>query len=151
MVILGVLKKSRKLVIRDMKVLHLILMAYILAIFSTAAAQNPFEAAASSLQEQMNTAGQQLQEKATKHVLEGNLTQEHIAQDLNATKDNLTAQATAKINQISQNLSPEQLQQKATEELKKQVSEQIKQQPGFDAALAILAAMAVAGLLRRRD
>ena len=134
-----------------MKVLHLILMAYILAIFSTAAAQNPFEAAASSLQEQMNTAGQQLQEKATKHVLEGNLTQEHIAQDLNATRDNLTAQATAKINQISQNLSPEQLQQKATEELKKQVSEQIKQQPGFDAALAILAAMAVAGLFRRRN
>ena len=134
-----------------MKVLHLILMAYILAIFSTAAAQNPFEAAASSLQEQMNTAGQQLQEKATKHVLEGNLTQEHIAQDLNATRDNLTAQATAKINQISQNLSSEQLQQKATEELKKQVSEQIKQQPGFDAALAILAAMAVAGLFRRRN
>jgi len=134
-----------------MKVLHLILMAYILAIFSTAAAQNPFEAATSSLQEQMNTAGQQLQEKATKHVLEGNLTQEHIAQDLNATKDNLTAQATAKINQISQNLSSEQLQQKATEELKKQVSEQIKKQPGFEAALAILAAMAVAGLFRRRN
>jgi PGF-CTERM protein len=134
-----------------MNSLHLILIACILAIFSTAAAQNPFEAAASSLQEQMNTAGQQLQEKATKHVLEGNLTQEHIAQDLNATKDNLTAQATAKINQISQNLSSEQLQQKATEELKKQVSEQIKQQPGFDAALALLAAMAVAGLFRRRN
>lgn len=134
-----------------MKVLHLILMACILAIFSTAAAQNPFEAAASSLQEQMNTAGQQLQEKATKHVLEGNLTKKHIAQDLNATKDNLTAQATAKINQISQNLTPAQLQQKATEELKKQVNEQIKQQPGFEAALAILAAMAVAGLFRRRN
>ncbi len=134
-----------------MKVLHLILMAYILAIFSTAAAQNPFEATASSLQEQMNTAGQQLQEKATKHVLEGNLTQEHIAQDLNATKDNLTTQATAKINQISQNLTPAQLQQKATEELKKQVSEQIKQQPGFDAALAILAALAAVGLFRRRN
>ena len=151
MVILGVLKKSRKLVIRDMKVLHLILMAYILAIFSTAAAQNPFEAAASSLQEQMNTAGQQLQEKATKHVLEGNLTQEHIAQNLNATKDNLTAQATAKINQISQNLSSEQLQQKATEELKKQVSEQIKKQPGFEAALALLAVLAAVGLFRRRN
>ncbi|MCK9440587.1 MAG: PGF-CTERM sorting domain-containing protein [Methanothrix sp.] len=125
-------------------------MAYILAIFSTAAAQNPFEAAASSLQEQMNTAGQQLQEKAVQHVLEGNLTQEHIAQDLNATKDNLTVQATAKINQISQNLTPEQLQQKATEELKKQVSEQIKQQPGFEAALAILATLAAVGIIRRR-
>ncbi|MFA6373334.1 MAG: PGF-CTERM sorting domain-containing protein [Methanothrix sp.] len=130
--------------------MYLILMAYILAIFSTAAAQNPFEAAASSLQEQMNTAGQQLQEKAVQHVLEGNLTQEHIAQDLNATKDNLTVQATAKINQISQNLTPEQLQQKATEELKKQVSEQIKQQPGFEAALAILATLAAVGIIRRR-
>jgi len=112
-----------------MKILYLILMACLLAIFSTAAAQNPLEAAASSLQEQMNTAGQQLQEKAAKHVLEGNLTQEHIAQDLNATKGNLTAQARAKINQMNLNLSPEQLQQKAAEELKKQVSEQIKQQP----------------------
>jgi PGF-CTERM protein len=118
---------------------------------SNASAQNPFEAAASSLQEQMNTAGQQLQEKATQHVLEGNLTQEHIAQDLNATKDNLTAQATAKINQMSQNLTPAQLQQKATEELKKQVSEQIKQQPGFEAAFALLAVLAVVGLLRRRN
>ena len=134
-----------------MKILHLILMAYLLAMVSTAAAQNPFEAAASSLQEQMNTAGQQLQEKATQHVLEGNLTQEHLAQEINATKDNLTAQATAKINQISQNLSSEQLQQKATEELKKQVSEQIKQQPGFDAVLAILATLVAVGLFRRRN
>ena len=99
----------------------------------------------------MNTAGQQLQEKATQHILEGNLTQEHIAQDLNATKDNLTAQARAKINQMNLNLSPEQLQQKAAEELKKQVSEQIKQQPGFEAALAILATLAAVGLFRRRN
>lgn len=134
-----------------MNILYLILIACILAIFSTAAAQNPFEAVASELQEQVNTAGQQLQEKAAKHVLEGNLTKEHIAQDLNATKDNLTAQATAKINQISQNLSSEQLQQKATEELKKQVSEQIKQQPGFEAASGILATLAAALLLWRRD
>jgi PGF-CTERM protein len=145
------LKKARKLVIRDMKILHLILLAGLFAMVSTAAAQNPFEAAASSLQEQMNTAGQQLQDKATQHVLEGNLTQEHIAQDLNATKDNLTAQATAKINQISQNLTPAQLQQKATEELKKQVSEQIKQQPGFEAAFALLAVLVVVGLFRRRN
>ena len=134
-----------------MNSLHLILIACILAIFSTAAAQNPFEAAASSLQEQMNTAGQQLQEKATKHVLEGNLTQEHIAQDLNATKDNLTTQAIAKINQMNLNLTPEQLQQKATEELKKQVSEQIQKQPGFEAAFAILATLAAVGLIRRRN
>ncbi len=134
-----------------MKILHLILLAGLFAIIPTALAQNPLEAAASSLQEQMNTAGQQLQENAAKHALEGNLTQEHIAQDLNATKENLTAQATAKINQISQNLSPEQLQQKATEELKKQVSEQIQKQPGFDAVLAVLATLAAVGLFRRRN
>jgi hypothetical protein len=134
-----------------MKILHLILLVGIFAMISSAAAQNPLEAAAGSLQEQFNAAGQQIQEKAVQHVLEGNLTQEHIAQDLNATKDNLTAQATAKITQISQNLTPEQLQQKATEELKKQVSEQIKQQPGFEAALGILATLAAFGLLRRRN
>ncbi|MDD2836591.1 MAG: PGF-CTERM sorting domain-containing protein [Methanothrix sp.] len=134
-----------------MKILHLILMAGLFAMISNAAAQNPLEAAASSLQEQVNAAGQQLQEKAVQHALEGNLTQEHIAQDLNATKDNLTAQATAKITQISQNLSSEQLQQKAAEELKKQVSEKIKEQPGFEVALGILATLAVVGLLRRRN
>ncbi|MDD2754164.1 MAG: PGF-CTERM sorting domain-containing protein [Methanothrix sp.] len=145
------MKKVGKLVIRDMKILYLILMAVLFAMISNAAAQNPLEAAAGSLQEQVNAAGQQIQQKAIEHALDGNLTQEHIAQDLNATKDNLTAQATAKINQISQNLTPEQLQQKATEELKKQVSEQIKQQPGFEAALGILATLAAFGLLRRRN
>lgn len=134
-----------------MKILHLILMAGLFAMISNASAQNPLEAAASSLQEQVNAAGQHIQEKAVEHALEGNLTQEHITQDLNATKDNLTAQATAKINQISQNLSSEQLQQKAAEELKKQVSEQIKQQPGFEAVLGILATLTAFGLLRRRN
>ncbi|MCX6673474.1 MAG: PGF-CTERM sorting domain-containing protein [Methanothrix sp.] len=134
-----------------MKILHLILMAALLAMILTAAAQNPIEAAAGSLQEQMNTAGQQLQEKAVQHVLEGNLSQEHIAQDLNAGKDNLTAQARAKINQMNLNLTPEQLQQKAAEELKKQLSEQIKKQPGFEAALAILATLAAAVLIRQRN
>jgi uncharacterized protein with von Willebrand factor type A (vWA) domain len=150
-VIHRVLKKVGKLVIIDMKILYLILMAGLFAMISNAAAQNPLEAAASSLQEQVNAAGQQLQEKTVQHVLEGNLTQEHIAQDLNATKDNLTEQATAKITEISQNLSSEQLQQKATEELKKQVSEKIKEQPGFEAALGILATLAAFGLLRRRN
>ena len=132
-----------------MKNSHLILMAGLLAIISTGTAQNPLEAAASSLQEQMNTAGQQLQEKAVQHVLEGNLSQEHIAQDLNATKEKLTGQAIAKVNQM--NLTSEQLQQKATEELKKQVSEQIQKQPGFEAAFAILATLAAVGLIRRRN
>jgi PGF-CTERM protein len=114
-----------------MKILHLILMAGLFAMISTGAAQNPLEAAASSLQKQMNTAGQQLQEKAVQHIVEGNLSQEHIAQDLNLTS--------------------EQLQQKAAEELKKQVSRQIQQQPGFEAVLAILATLAAVGVIRRRN
>src|SRR5512137_2548973 len=99
-VIQKVLKKAGKLVIRYMKILLLILLAGLFAMISNAAAQNPLEAAASSLQEQVNAAGQQIQEKAVEHALEGNLTQEHISQDLNTTKDNLAAQATAKITQI---------------------------------------------------
>lgn len=127
----------------------MILMTCLIAVISIAAAQNPIEAAASSLQEQMNAAGQQLQERAVQHILEGNLSQEHIAQDLNATKGKLTEQARAKVKQM--NLTAEQLQQKAAEELKKQVSQQIPQQPGFEAALAILSTLAAAGLIRRRD
>jgi PGF-CTERM protein len=118
-----------------MKIVHLILMTGLLAMISTAAAQNPIEAAASSLQEQMNAAGQQLQKKAVQHIAEGNLTQEHIAQDLNASKENLT----------------EQLQQKAEEELKKRLSQEMQKQPGFGAALAILATLATAGIIRRRN
>jgi PGF-CTERM protein len=134
-----------------LKIVHLILMTCLLAVISTGAAQNPLEAAASSLQEQMNTVGQQLQEKAVQHIVEGNLSQEHIAQDLSASKENLTEQARAKINEMNLNLTPEQLQQKAAEELKNQVSQQIKQQPGFGATLALLATLAAAGLVRRRN
>jgi PGF-CTERM protein len=127
-----------KLVICDMRRLYLVLLLGLFAMIAIAAAQNPFEAAASSLQQQMNAAGQQLQEKAVQHIAEGNLTQEHIAKELNATKENL-------------NITSEQLQQKAEEELKKRVSQEIQKQPGFEAALAILATLAAAGLILRRN
>lgn len=133
-----------------MKLPLLIILACLLAMATSAEAQNHLDAAAGSLQEQINAAGQQLQEKAVQHAIEGNLTQEHIARDLNATKENLTNQATEKIVQISQNLTAEQLQQKAAEELKTQVSEQIKKQPGFEVTLGILASLVAFGLLRRR-
>ena len=91
---------------------------------SIALAQNPIDSIAGSLQEQMNTAGQQLQEKAAKHIVEGNLTQEHIVKDLDATKKNLTEQAK---NQLDKNLNitPEQIREKAAEELKNQVNQKI--------------------------
>jgi len=137
-----------------MKILYLILMTYILAIISTAASQNPIEDAAGSLKEQMNAAGQQLSGKAAQHILEGNLTREHIVRDLNATKENLTEQARAKINTKINgglNLTPEQLASKAEDELKKRVSQEIQKQPGFEAALAMLAALSAVGLIRRRN
>jgi hypothetical protein len=136
--------------IGDMKLPLLIVLGCLFAMATSVEAQNPLEVAAGSLQEQINSAGQQLQEKAVQHALEGNLTQEHIAQDLNATKENLTNQATEKIVQISQNLTAEGLQQKAAEELKKQVNEQIKQQPGFEVSWGILASLTAFGLLRKR-
>ena len=126
-------------------------MAGFLAIVSTTAAQNPIDSITGSITEQVNAAGQQIQEKAVQHVLEGNLTDEHIFADLNATKDNLTEIARAKINQEideSKNLTPEQIKTKAEEELKRRMSQQ---QPGFEGFLTLLAALAAVGLMGRRE
>jgi len=141
-------------VIRKMKILYLILGASLLAVISTALAQSQIDAAVGSIQEQMNSEGAQLQEKAVEHILEGNLTQEHIVQDLNATAENLTAQAYAQVNQEldeNLNLTPEQLKLKAEEELKRRVNEQIQQQPGFEVILAMLGTLAAVVLIRRRN
>jgi polyribonucleotide nucleotidyltransferase len=134
-----------------MKTWSIILAATLIALISTVSAQNPLDAVAGSLQDQVNSAGSQLQQKAAQHVLEGNLTQEHLTQDLNAAKENLTGQAAKKINQ-NLNLTSEQLQQqiqqKANEELKNQASA-IAKQPGFDGFLAIAGILAIALLMRR--
>jgi len=134
-----------------MRIVSLILMASLLVIVSTASAQSPLDAVAGPIQEQMNAAGQQIQEKAVQHILEGNLTEEHITEDLNATKENLTEQVRAKINQEideSKNLTSEQIKQKAEDELKKRMAQQ---QPGFVAPLALLAFLAAVSLFRRRN
>lgn len=126
-------------------------MAGLLVIVSTTAAQNPIESVSGSIREQLNTAGQQIQENAVQHVLEGNLTQEHISADLNATRENLTEQARAKINQEideSKKLTSEQIKAKAEKELNKRMSQQ---QPGFEGFLALLAALAAVGLMGRRE
>jgi PGF-CTERM protein len=99
----------------------------------------------------MNAAGQQLQQKTVQHVLEGNLTEEHISSELNATKENLTEQVRDKINQEideSKNLTPEQIKQKAEEELNKRLAQQ---QPGFEVTLALLACLGAVSLIRRRN
>ncbi len=122
-------------------------MIALLAMMPIAFAQNPVGAA----QEQLNTVGQQLQQKAVQHIVEGNLTQEHISQDLNATKQNLTGLAKEKLNQKlneSLNLTPEQLQQKATEQLKEQSNQKV---PGFEALIALIGLLCTALVAGRRN
>jgi PGF-CTERM protein len=131
-----------------MKMWNMIAIA-LLALIPIVVAQNPIDAVTGAAQDQINTMGQQLQQKAVQHIAEGNLTQEHISQELNETRQNLTEQAKKKINQglnENLNLTPEQLQQKATEELKKQVN----QQPGFEYAFAMIGILGTALILRRR-
>ena len=56
------------------------------------------------------------------HIAQGNLTTEHINQDVNATAEQLKRQAAKHLNQTL-NITPGQLQQRATEELKNQVGQ----------------------------
>ena len=135
----------------NMSVVRLVFVVGLLVIVSTTTAQNPIESVSGSIREQLNTAGQQIQEKAVQHALEGNLTQKHISADLNATRENLTEQARAKINQEideSKKLTSEQIKAKAEKELNKRMSQQ---QPGFEGFLALLAALAAVGLMGRRE
>ena len=135
-----------------MKIWCMIIVAAFSALIPTAMAASPIDAIVAPLQEQVNTAGQELQQKAVQHILEGNLTTEHIAQDLNATKENLTEQAKEKLNQKlnqSLNLTPEQLSQRAEQELKKQVAQKM-QAPGFEFLLALIGLLAAIYALQRR-
>lgn len=125
--------------------------ATLIALISTASAQNPLDAVAGSLQDQVNSAGSQLQQKAVQHALEGNLTQEHLTQDLNAAREEIVGEAAGKINQnlnLTAQQLQEQVQQKAKEELQDQVNQAAKQ-PGFEGILAIAGILAVALLIRR--
>jgi fatty acid-binding protein DegV len=137
-----------------MKISYMVVIAALLALVSMASAQNPFDAAAESLQSQVTAAGEQLQQKAAQHIVEGNLTQEHIAQDFNATTENLTEKAKQELEEkLNQNLNitPAELEQKAKEELKNQLNQKLNQVPGFPAALAVLVILAAGGLIRRRN
>ncbi|MDD1755176.1 MAG: PGF-CTERM sorting domain-containing protein [Methanothrix sp.] len=134
-----------------MKTWSILLAATLIALISTASAQNPLDAVAGSLQDQVNSAGSQLQQKAVQHALEGNLTQEHLTQDLNAAREEIVGEAAGKINQnlnLTAQQLQEQVQQKAKEELQNQVNQAAKQ-PGFEGILAIAGILAVALLIRR--
>jgi uncharacterized membrane protein YhiD involved in acid resistance len=130
-----------------MKMQNIVVIA-LLALIPTAIAQNPIDDLTRSVQEQLNTAGQQLQQKTAQHIVEGNLTQEHISQDLNATTEQLKKDALAKINPAL-NVTSEQLEQKAKEELKRQLDKNV-QLPGFEYASALIGMIGTALILRRR-
>jgi hypothetical protein len=92
-----------------MKISYVAVIAAFLALISVASvasAQNPVESFAGSLQSRVEATGEQLQRKAAQHIVEGNLTQEHIAQDFNRTAENLTKMAKQELGQkLNQDLN----------------------------------------------
>ena len=137
-------------VVRDMKTWRVIVAVTLLGLAANALAQNPIESISGIVQEQMDNAGQQLREQAAKHIEEGNLTQEHIAKDIDATKKNLTMQAKS---QLGKNFSAtlDKLSEKAAEDLKSQMNEKVPvpQQPGFPVVLAVLGILGTVCLIRK--
>jgi PGF-CTERM protein len=134
-----------------MKIQNSFFFLALLAVFmTTAMAANPTDIIA-PVQQQIDQAQGDLQQKVVQHIVEGNLTPEHLQKDVNATKEELTKKAA----EIQQNASitQQQLQQKAKEEVKNQVNQvnQKVQQPGFEATLAVIGILATAYSLRRRD
>jgi PGF-CTERM protein len=127
----------------------LVVFALALTAIPGAIAANPLETISAPLQENLNLDAQDLGNKAIEHIAQGNLTQEHISQDINATKEQLRKEAVQKINQ-NLNVTAEQLQQRAKEELQKQVNQKA-QQPGFEALFALLGLMGIAFVLGRRN
>ena len=130
-----------------MKIRNIAVIA-LLTLLPIAIAQNPIDDLTGSVQEQVNTAGQQLKQNAVQHIVEGNLTQGHISQDLNATRDQLRKDALEKINPAL-NVTSEQLEQKAKEELKKQLDKNV-QLSGFEYTSALAGILGTALILRRR-
>jgi len=136
-----------------MKTCNVIAIA-LLAMIPIVVAQNPIDAVTGTAQEQIDSVGQRLQKDVAQHIVEGNLSQEHISQELNETRRNLMEKAKIKINQKlneNLNLTPNQLQQKAAEELKRQVNQKAQQQPGFEASMTIFGVLAIICLIRRRN
>ncbi len=121
--------------------------ASIFMFIATAMAANPLDVLTSQVDEQMNIAQQDLTQKAVEHIVQGNLTQEHIQQDINSTKEQLRQEAEERIRQEVNNTT-EQISQKAKEELNRQVNQKLGQ-PGFGLVFALTGILAMAYILRR--
>ena len=137
-----------------MKISYKVVIVALLALVSAVSAQNPVDSLAGSLQSQVKATGEQLQQKAAQHIVEGNLTREHITQEFNTTTENLTEKAKQQLGQkLNQNLNitPAELEQRAKEEMKNQLNQRLNSQPGFPAALAVLVILAAGCLIKRRN
>jgi PGF-CTERM protein len=127
----------------------LVVFTLALTAIPCAIAANPLETIATPLQENLNLDAQDLGNRAIEHIAQGNLTQEHISQDINATKEQLRKEAVQQIDQ-NLNVTSEQLQQRAKEELQNQINQRA-QQPGFEALFALLSLVGIAFALGRRN
>ena len=132
-----------------MKKSDLIILALAVLLSPEAMAANPMDLMAAPLQDTLNLNTTDLGKKALEHIAQGNLTQEHISQDINATKEQVKKEAVSQINQ-NLNITPKQIQQRAKEELQNQVSQKF-QQPGFETLLALAGILGIAGVLSRRN
>ncbi len=129
-----------------MRYLNLIIISLAAILVPDAMAVNPVDMIPAPLQENLNA--DNLQKKAVEHFVQGNLTQEHIAQDMNAAKGQIQKEA---VDQVTQglNITSEQLEQKAKDELKNQVNQKV-QQPGFESSLAIMGILGILLIFRRK-
>ncbi len=135
-----------------MRNLGMIALALALIFMPAAMASNSIDVAAAPLQEKLNTTASDLEKSALEHLAEGNLTQEHIRQDINATinttKEQIKKEAMVQINQ-GLNVTAEQLEQKIKDDLKNRVNQQVSQ-PGFEALFALLGLAGIALLVGRK-
>jgi PGF-CTERM protein len=127
----------------------LIIFALALTTLPGAIAANPIDTIAAPLQENLNVNAQDIGNKAIEHIAQGNLTQEHISQDINATKEQLRKEAVDQINQ-GLNVTTKEVEQRAKEELQNQINQRT-QLPGFEALFALLGLVGIAFALGRRN
>ncbi len=123
------------------------ILASIFMLTVASQAANPLDAIASQVSKQAYIAQQNSTQNAVEHFVQGNLTQEHLQQDINSTKVQIKQRAEEIVKQQVNNTTA-QIQQKAQEEINKQVNKSF-QQPGFELVFALMIVLLTAYLLRR--
>ena len=123
------------------------ILALILILTIASQAANVLDVIVQQASRQADIASQNLTQKAAENLLQGNITQQHLEQDFNATKGQIKQKAEDIIKQQVNNTT-EQIQQKAKEAINNQVNKSF-QQPGFELAFALMSVLLTAYILRR--